>query len=411
MKIALIKASVLSGVLLLFAACKSDNNDLEEGNNSVVITDVNEIDYSFSIPDTYVFERNAESTVSFGGQSDRLAMGKEILGYFNVTPTKTAEEVKKAFNHAAGDADFSSTDLNDSSKKIQNKVASSDDLSDAVFATQAQNLFISYIDDFFSEIVPNKDADASKGVAGILGARYVNAKGMEYNQLFNKGLIGALVLDQVLNNYLGDTRISNETYIAENNSTTLVEEKNYTTYEHHFDEAYGYVYGVADTPESPITKGDDKFLFTYITQVNGMNAFAGIQDQIFKAFKIGRAAVVAQDYEVLDAAISVLRYQISKVVAARGVYYLQAGKDGLSTQNYESAFHALSEAYGFIYSLQFTRNPNTGEAYLSISEVEALLAKLDAGNGFWDLEDGVVLDEISNTITAKFDFTVAEVKQ
>ncbi|MEI6866151.1 DUF4856 domain-containing protein [Flavicella sp.] len=406
----LMNVGILSGIVLLFAACKNEGDDLGDENDSGVITTVSEIDYDFDVPATYVFTRDSETTVSFGGQSDRLYMGKEILGFFDVNTTKTAENVKSAFNHSENGNDFDDANLNESSKKIQNKVASSNDLNDAVFAAESQNLFISYIDKFFAEIVPSKDVVASKGVAGYVGEkpRYVNSKGMEYNQLFNKGLIGALVVDQVLNNYLGDVRVGNEEYIADNTNETLLEGENYTTYEHHFDEAYGYVYGAADNPIAPVAKGDDKFLFTYITQVNGMSAFSGIQDQIFSAFKIGRAAVVAQDYDVLEDAIEVLQYQISKVVAVRAVYYLEAGKNNLAAQEYESAFHGLSEAYGFIYSLQFTRNPNTGEAYLSISEVEALLSKLDAGDGFWDLTDGTVLDEISNTIADKFDFTVAE---
>jgi len=37
-----------------------------------------------------------------------------------------------------------------------------------------------------------------------------------------------------------------------------------------------------------------------------------------------------------------------------------------------------------------------------------MIAKLEKGNGFWDLSDGVVLDEISNQISAKFDFTTAQ---
>jgi len=402
------KFGIVSAMVLLFSACKDEDNGLKGPGESNVITDVNDIEYNFNVPASYVFERDASTTVSFSGQTDRLYMGKEILAYFIVNTIKTAENVKNAFNHAQGAMDFTDEDLNASSKKIQNKVAASDDLNDAVFAGNSQELFISYIDDFFTEIIPNKEVVASKGVAGKIGSRYVNAKGMEYNQLFNKGLIGALVTDQVLNNYLGDTRIANESYISANNTQTLADGKNYTTYEHHFDEAYGYVYGAADNLIEPVAKGDDKFLFTYITQVNGMTSFAGIQEQIFKAFKIGRGAVVAQDYEVLADAISVLRYQISKVVAVRAVHYLEAGKNDLAVQDYESAFHGLSEAYGFIYSLQFTRNPHTGDAYLSINEVEALLAKLDAGNGFWDLEDGTVLNEISNAIVSKFDFTVAQ---
>jgi hypothetical protein len=232
---------------------------------------------------------------------------------------------------------------------------------------------------------------------------------LEYNQAFNKGLIGALIVDQVLNNYLGSNRISNEDYIADNTSETLVAGKYYTTYEHHFDEAYGYVYGDKSiNGESPVTSEGDKFLFKYIAKVNGDSDFSGIQDQIFQAFKLGRAAVVAKEYDVLSDAIEVLQYQISKVIGIRAVYYLQAGKRDLAEEAYASALHGLSEGYGFIYSLQFTRNPETDAPYFTFSEVNAMIAKLEIGNGFWDLTDGVVLDQISDEISAKFDFTTAQ---
>ena len=58
--------------------------------------------------------------------------------------------------------------------------------------------------------------------------------------------------------------------------------------------------------ESPIDYEGDAFLFKYITRVNGDVDFAGIQEQIFKAFKIGRAALVAQDYDALNDAITVI---------------------------------------------------------------------------------------------------------
>ena len=72
-----------------------------------------------------------------------------------------------------------------------------------------------------------------------------------------------------------------------------------------------------------------------------------------------------------------------------------------------SAFHALSEAYGFIFSLQFTRKPGTTEPYFTKSEVESFNATLMNGNGFWDVTPAT-LDTISNSISAEFNFTTAQ---
>jgi len=402
----LLNTGLLFVMSTMFLACNEDDSPI---NNSPKL--VEDIDVEFNVPSTYVFERENVSTVSFGGQTTRLSMAKEILGYLAIDSGKSEQDLEAAFAHTAGANDFSTVEMNDSSKSVKSKVAASDDLfgSDALAKEAIQELMSGFLKKQVTEVVPNSLIEAAPGVAGFVGSRYVSAKGLEYNQAFNKGLIGALIVDQVLNNYLGNNRILNEGYIADNTAEKLESGANYTKYEHHFDEAYGYVYGDASVDgESPITTEGDKFLFKYIAKVNGDSDFSGIQDQIFKAFKLGRSAVVAKEYDVLSDAIEILQTQISKVIGVRAVHYLQAGKEDLASKAYASALHGLSEGYGFIYSLQFTRNPETDAPYFTFAEVNAMIAKLEKGNGFWDLADGVVLDEISNQISAKFDFTTAQ---
>lgn len=404
----LIRASLLSTIIAVFTACSSEGNSEEI---SSPIKDIDDIEYGFVVPSTYVFERDSETTISFSGQTTRIIMNKEILGYFSVDSGKTAAEIEAAYDHTSGGQDFSTTELNDSSKSVKSKVAASDDLfgDDAVAGDAIKEVLSGYISRQVAEVVPNKNVTAVAGTAGVVGTRYVNAKGLEYNQAFAKGSIGALLVDQVLNNYLGSQRLSNEEYRTAHETETLEEGKNYTKLEHYYDEAYGYVYGDPSVDfESPVSYESDAFLFKYITRVEGDTDFAGIQDQIFSAFKIGRAALVANDYDALNDAISVLQYQISKVIGVRAVYYLQDGKRNFASQDTAGAFHSLSEGYGFIYSLQFTRNPDTGIPYASASEVAGWISQLEEGNGFWDLEDGTVLDAISSEIAAKFDFTLAE---
>ncbi|MEX2455929.1 MAG: DUF4856 domain-containing protein, partial [Balneolaceae bacterium] len=74
-----------------------------------------------------------------------------------------------------------------------------------------------------------------------------------------------------------------------------------------------------------------------------------------------------------------------------------------------SAFHSLSEGYGFIYSLQFTRVPGTDQPYLTHEEVEGMLTDLmdDGEFGLWDVETST-LDELAEQIADKFDFTVEQ---
>ena len=55
--------------------------------------------------------------------------------------------------------------------------------------------------------------------------------------------------------------------------------------------------------------------------------------------------------------------------------YLNKSADGALTQNdYSSYNHALSEAWGFVYSLQFTKMSN-GMPLFSHDEVNAMISK------------------------------------
>jgi hypothetical protein len=112
---------------------------------------------------------------------------------------------------------------------------------------------------------------------------------------------------------------------------------------------------------------------------------------------------------VRDEQAAIIQVAISNIIGIRAVYYLQAGKRQIEDDQLGSAFHSLSEGYGFIYSLQFTRIPGTDQPYLSNSEVDAILTDLldDGTNGLWDLETST-LDNLSEQIADKFNFTLEE---
>ena len=362
-------------------------------------------------PATYNFARDGATTVSYSGQSTRIAMGQELVSALK-DETKTEAELDAMFDHQAGSADFSDADLNASSKNIRSKTAASTDLfsSNTTDATAIKNQFDSWIAEQVSDVFPNWSSDASAGVAGKIqeagggSTRYVNGKGVEINQAINKGLIGGLMADQMLNNYLGSAVLDAGTNTADNDAGTLADGKNYTTMEHKWDEGFGYLYG-ADDQENP-TLGADSFLNKYLARVDGDTDFQGIATTIYDAFKLGRAAIVNKDYLTRDAQVDIIRENVSKVIAIRAVYYLQQGKANLGT-DWASSFHDLSEGFGFVYSLQFTRNPGTSSAYFSTSEVNAFITTLTSGNGFWDLTADQ-LDTMSETIAARFGISVAQ---
>jgi hypothetical protein len=116
---------------------------------------------------------------------------------------------------------------------------------------------------------------------------------------------------------------------------------------------HGYIYGVDGT----------KFWSSYIDQVNADVDFNTLKADIDLAFRTGRAAI-ANDYVTRDAQIDIIKAKIALVPAVRAVFYLQEGKSKLTTDKGAKAFHALSEAYGFIISLRYTNKPGTDNPIL-----------------------------------------------
>jgi hypothetical protein len=102
---------------------------------------------------------------------------------------------------------------------------------------------------------------------------------------------------------------------------------------------------------------------------------------------------------------------ISEIIGIRAVYYLQQAKLALQqpTPDFGGAFHDLSEGYGFIYSLQFTRRPGAQGPYFSKAEADAFIEDLldDGPNGLWDVTPAT-LDALSEAIADRFNFTVAQ---
>ncbi|MBF4983194.1 DUF4856 domain-containing protein [Nonlabens mediterrranea] len=363
-------------------------------------------------PTSYSFNRGTETSVSYSGQSTRIAMAEEIKSAFKETTT-TESELSNMFAHVAGSDDFSDADLNASDKSVRSKVAASADYfsSNATDAAVIKADFDGFISSQVNDIFPVWNNTASAGVPGQIQQagggtiRYVNEKGLEYDQAFAKGLLGALMTDQILNNYLSTTVLDEGTNRTDNNNDVLVSGKNYTNMEHKWDEAFGYLYGAEPDATMPVLD-QDSFLSEYIDRVEGDADFAGIATTIYDAFKLGRAAIVEKNYTVRDEQAAIIRENISLIPAVRAVFYLQNGKDNLTTDP-ARAFHGLSEAYGFIYSLQFTRNPNTDAPYFSKSEVDNYLNQLMVGNGFWDVT-ATTLDQISDDIATRFNFTTAQ---
>lgn len=402
MKKLLFAATIISSLFL--GACSSDD-------------DQPAVEANVQVPETYNFERDGQSTVEFQGQKTRILMGAELKSAFLDFDNSTEASLLAMFNHQAGVNDFDDPALNASNKNLSNKTAASFDYfsSNAVESAQIKADLEGFMSSQINEIFPNQMIAASPGVAGQIAdgtkTRYVNPKGLEYYEPFVKGVLGAVMADQMLNNYLSPSILDEGNNRENNNNGVKEENKSYTTMEHNWDEAYGYLYSNSEDPANPnLTIGDDDpFLNEYVGRINADPDFSTTAKDIFDAFKLGRAAIVAKNYEVRDEQAAIIREKVSEVIAIRGVFYLQVGKDKIIDGNRQKAFHALSEAYGFVYSLRFTRNPESTTPLFTKVEVDSLLNLLmnSSDNGYWDISPETI-DTISETIASKFDFTVAQ---
>lgn len=345
---------------LLITSCSSDDDG---GNNNNIDT-----------PDTYKFERNGTTTIGYDGQTCRLEMAGEIYSAFKDT-SKSVEDINNMFANGTGFSQEFCT------KNVRSKTASS-----AIASATVISQFDGFISEVVTDVFTNWETAATPGTSGFITesegkVRYVNAKGLELDQAFAKGLIGGLCLDQITNNYLTAAKLDGGNNISENDAKILEEDENFTTMEHYWDEGFGYLYGLEADEENP-TYGNngDILLNKYAGKVNGTGSGQVDMSAVYDAFIAGRTAIVNNDYVKRDLEAAKIKEHLDKIVAIRAAYYLEAGAEIISNGGERAdALHDLSEGYGFVLSLQFTD-------YFTNSEVEAFLNQLVAGNGFWDVE-------------------------
>ena len=379
-----------------------DVNDVELGQTEIlVMPDDASSPYwnqgCITAPSTYTFDRMGQSTVSYGGQSARLLMAIELYNSFS---TGSEAQLLEMFNDGTGfgSVDFNGTtiDLDASGKKLGNKTA-------AYGSATVKPLFDAMLSKQANVVMPavNAGTIASAGVAGSftgVGGRTVKVdeKGFELNQTFIKGLIGGLCVDQIVNGYLSPSKLN-----SGDNETSGLGAGEYTNMEHYWDEGLGYLYGLeADITAPTFSANGSVLLNKYAGKVNtsgdvDMNA-------VYTALIAGRTAIVNMDYVERDAQALIAREHISKILGVKASDYLRGGAEQLqnSTPDMAEAIHDLSEGYGFVLSLQFALDGG-GNYLFTNSEVNNMLAILEAGNGLWDV-DAAALIQMADDIDARF---------
>ena len=329
-------------------------------------------------PSEYEFTRSGVSTVFYTGQTARLKMAGEIHSAFSDT-SKSEADILAMFNDGTG---FSDASLNSSGKNIGGKTASSSYASASV-KPQIQAFITRVVNDVF----PYYNDDAEAGKAGKYtdpGGRsvHIDAKGFEMNQIFTKSLMGALVTDQIINSYLWRGKLDSGSNIANNDNLVFEytspgeNAANITKMEHYWDEGFGYLYGEDSQYSQDLGNG------VLISKYGGKGDVPGLEKELYDAFKLGRAAIVAGDYDLRDKQAKIIKIAISKIIGYRAAYYLRSGGSKIDSGKWADALHALSEGYGFVLSLQFTMKDD-GNPYFTNAEVNDMLSDLEKDNGFW----------------------------
>ncbi len=352
----------LVGMAVFTASCKKEgcmdetasnyNHDAEKDNGSC----------EFNAPSTYLFtDANGNSTVSYSGQTDRLNQLEEMAAYakgansMNVSATVLNDMFANTGDNGGGNFTFSS------SKNLKSKCFVLD-----------TNMLMSFFDSI--EVASNDyTMTAANGQAGTLtsgtSTYLFSANGIEYAQLIEKGVMGAVFYYQMNSVYLGDDKMNVDNSVA----VDAAGGKYYTVMEHHFDEAFGY-FGVETN--FPTNTTDIRFWGKYC---NSRNADLGSNATLMNAFLEGRYAITQNDYTTRDAQRIIIQENMEKLTAAQAVNYLDQGVSYFGTDQ-AKFLHVVSEAWAFINAIKYspvaTRKMNT-------TEVDALLAQF--GTNFWNL--------------------------
>lgn len=288
----------------------------------------------YTVPATYSFDN-----VEYAEASGRVAMWAGLTSYLGKAASASRQLSQDTANflwnntndaftaEVASNLPFSASAINDFSFKLSDKTADA-------------NIIKQYIDSMI-KISEYYNTPGSAGVPGKQGSRLFNYSGLEFNQVVAKGMMGALVLNQVY---------AHLDKVASDDNNTVTTGKG-TAMEHDWDMAFGYLGISKDYDSSASYAGTDPARPLAIGgYFKERGRFIKAGGTVFEAFRKGRAAIAAKDYAVRDQTIVTIKEFLEKTLAAAAYHY--AG-DGISNSNLGSKFHSLSEGYGFVVALKY----------------------------------------------------------
>jgi len=332
-------------------------------------------------------DASGASTVDLGTAAVRLDMFSELNTYMatvavQAPATPATLDITKLRNlYSGANAPFAAAPLNAAAATgvaLREKTASS-------FPEASAAPVRTYFDTKLTELTTASQSVnqvATPGSAGRLGRYLVDANGYEVNQIIQKGLIGAVLLDQI-----GNVLLSNAPLTAENSKVTAG--KTYTEREHNWDLAYGYLTTNATMVTDIAITPRERFLAGYINEKNGPASPA-----VYLALLKGRAAIVNNDDVTLKAQVDIIRTELEKTIAKSAVSYLINWK---SHPTLDAKAHALGEGLGFVYSLRFCTRYGVDTAWAD----SVLKGLTSSSQGAWTLT-AAQADAAIAAINAKF---------
>lgn len=280
----------------------------------------------FDVPSSYTFDN-----VSYNGQIARLNMMEEMTTYMKTANTAgtvvDATVLKEMYANEGNHFSFYSE-----GKQLRNKTFSLD-------VAEFEN-YMDAIAQASQSTVPG-----SNGVAGVVESNDGSKKylfdenGMEYTQLIEKGLMGAVFYYQATAVYLSEDRIG----AAVDNQNIVAGEG--TDMEHHWDEAFGYLGVPTDFPGNLVGV---RFHGKYCNSRDGQ---LGTNQALMDAFILGRAAISNDDDDIKWEQVDVIRSEWERVIAGTAIHYLNGARADLADDALRN--HQLSEAIAFTKSLKY----------------------------------------------------------
>ncbi len=324
-------------VTTLFVSCDRDDDEPKD-------------DSGYDIPSTYNF-----GNASYNGQLERLAMLGEMTSYLKTANSGSELDLTTLNNMYANENNPFGTTY---AKQLKSKTND-----EAVATIEA------YLDSAASVSVQGANSEASDGVAGI-GTTASNksymfaANGFEYTQLIEKGLMGACFYYQGTSVYLA----SDEGGVGADNET-IVDGKDYTERQHHWDEAFGYFGAPIDLTADNVSDKIDAGEASYHAKYSAKAVSAGLDalSPVMEGFIAGRAAIDNND----DASMNTKKDEVianwELVVACAAIHYLNGAK-GSDYTDLAARCHQLSEAKAFVWSLYWNADKT-----MTISQIDEVI--------------------------------------